>query len=237
MRGVVLAAGSGGELAALTRATHASLLPVFDRPMIFHALRTLLDADVRDILVVSGGEHADAPRRILRDGAGLGLGRLRHAIAPEDGGEAGALARAERFAAGRPLFVIRAADVFERNLQRPADLFRDAPCGARLVLSRVEDARGHPVARMRAGRVVGIVDRPSRPPSRYAVTGARFYDGSVFERIRRIGARSLCDVDRDYVASRAVEHSVQRGWWIAADRPETLAEASHRAARGGANKL
>ena len=241
MKGVVLAGGPGTRLDPLTRVTHKHLLPVYDRPAIFHALRTLVDADIGEILIVVGGPHADAPKRLLGDGATLGFGRLRYALEREERGPASALLLAERFADAGPLCVIGGGDIVERNVQRVADVFRENPVGAKVLLKRVPDPSRHEIARMRDRRIIGVVERPARPPSRYAVTGVRFYDATLFDRIRALRVArerlELADVDDAYARSDSLSHAILRGWWIAAETFEDLATASSLVARGGVNKL
>src|SRR5262249_42757890 len=170
MKGVILAGGLGTRLLPLTRITNKHLLPVYDRPMIYYPLQALLNAGIREIMIVTGGQHAGDFLRLLGNGKEFGLQRLHYAYQEGEGGIAEALGIAEHFAEGSRLCVILGDNVIEGTIAPAVARFRRQPRGARIVLKEVLDAQRFGVAEVRGGRVVGIEEKPKRPKSRYAVT-------------------------------------------------------------------
>jgi glucose-1-phosphate thymidylyltransferase len=242
VKGVILAGGLGSRLLPLTRVTNKHLLPVYDKPMIFYPLQALVNAGIEEILVVTGGNHAGEFLRLLRDGREFGLKGLNYGYQEGEGGIAAALALAEHFADGGKICVILGDNVIERNIQRAADAFRRQDSGAKLLLKKVPDPERFGVPELRGGKVVRIFEKPKKPPSRYAVTGIYFYDGTVFDRIRRIhpskrGELEITDVNNLYITSGDMTYEILRGWWTDAGTFESLHRASQLVARGGANKV
>jgi glucose-1-phosphate thymidylyltransferase len=242
MKGVVLAGGLGTRLYPLTRVTNKHLLPVYDRPMIYYPLQTLVNAGIRDILIVTGGENAGDFLRLLGNGAEFGLKHLNYTYQEGEGGIAAALALAEHFADGGKICVVLGDNVIERNIQKAAASFRKQPRGAKILLKRVPDPQRFGVPRFRRGRLVEIVEKPKRPPSPYAVTGIYFYDGTVFDRIRQLepsarGELEITDVNNSYIREGLMTWEFLRGWWTDAGTFESLLRANRLVARGGANKV
>jgi len=242
MKGVVLAGGLGTRLDPLTRVTNKHLLPVYDRPMIYYPLRTLINAGVEEILLVTGGNNAGDFLRLLSNGAELGLKHLHYTYQQGEGGIAAALSLAEDFAEGGRICVVLGDNIIERNIQRAADAFRCQERGAKILLKRVSDPQRFGVAVLRDGRVARIVEKPRRPRSPYAVTGIYFYDSAVFDYIRELkpskrGELEITDVNNRYIADGLLTYEILRGWWTDAGTFESLARASRLVARGGANKV
>jgi glucose-1-phosphate thymidylyltransferase len=242
MKGVILAGGLGTRLDPLTRITNKHLLPVYDRPMIFYPLRTLLNAGIEEILIVTGGNNAGDFLRLLGNGREFGLQHLNYTYQQGEGGIAAALALAEHFADGGKLCVILGDNIIERNIQRAADRFREQAAGAKILLKRVPDPERFGVPVLRGKKVVKIVEKPKRPPSPFAVTGVYFYDGTVFDRIRKVhpsrrGELEITDVNNLYIVDGLMTYEVLSGWWTDAGTFESLHRASRLVARGGANKL
>jgi glucose-1-phosphate thymidylyltransferase len=242
MKGVVLAGGLGTRLDPLTRVTNKHLLPVYNRPMIYYPLWTLINAGVEEILLVTGGNNAGDFLRLLRNGSELGLKHLHYTYQQGEGGIAAALSLAEHFAEGGKICVVLGDNVIERNIQRAADAFRRQERGAKILLKRVPDPQRFGVPVLRGGRVARIVEKPRRPPSRYAVTGIYFYDSAVFDYIRELrpskrGELEITDVNNHYIAAGVMTYEILRGWWTDAGTFESLARASRLVARGGANKV
>ena len=193
MKGVVLAGGKGTRLHPLTRITNKHLLPIYDRPMVTYAIEALVSAGVSDVMLVTGGTHAGEFFRLLGDGHQHGIERLFYAYQEEEGGIAEALGLAERFVAGDRVVVMLADNVFERSLRPAIDRFVAQERGARIVLSREDDAehlRHLGVAELDGDRVLRIVEKPDAPPSPYAVTGVYFYDPDVFRVIPTLVPRA-----------------------------------------------
>jgi glucose-1-phosphate thymidylyltransferase len=242
VKGVVLAGGLGTRLYPLTRVTNKHLLPVYNRPMIFYPLQTLVNAGITDILIVTGGGNAGDFLRLLGNGAEFGLKHLNYTYQEGEGGIAAALSLAEHFADNGKICVILGDNIIERNIQRAAALFREQPSGAKVLLKKVPDPERFGVPKLRGKQVVRIVEKPKKPPSPYAVTGIYFYDGSVFDRIRRIhpskrGELEITDVNNLYIESHDLTFEVLSGWWTDAGTFESLHRASCLVAKGGANKV
>lgn len=241
MRGVVLAGGLGTRLRPLTLVTNKHLLPVYDEPMIHFAIRTLALAGMEEVLVVTGRDHADDFRRLLRDGRHLGASRLEFACQSGEGGIADALKHAEDFADGGKVCVMLGDNLVERSIRPAAERFLSQPSGARLLLKEVPDPRGLGVARFRAGSahepIVEIVEKPARPPSTYAVIGIYFYDADVFGMCRSVrpsarGELEITDVNNAYVRRGDLTHEIVDGWWADAGTFDGLLLASTLVAQG-----
>jgi glucose-1-phosphate thymidylyltransferase len=242
MKGVILAGGLGTRLHPLTRVTNKHLLPVYDKPMIFYPLQALINAGIEEILIVTGGNHAGEFLRLLADGRELGLKSLNYTYQQGEGGIAAALSLAEHFADGGKICVILGDNIIERNIQRAADRFRRQPSGAKLLLKKVPDPERFGVPQLRGEKVVKIIEKPKKPPSRFAVTGIYFYDGTVFDRVRKVkpskrGELEITDVNNLFIESDDMTYEILRGWWTDAGTFESLHRASQLVARGGANKV
>jgi glucose-1-phosphate thymidylyltransferase len=241
MKGIVLAGGLGTRLLPLTRITNKHLLPVFDRPMIFYPLQTLINAGIRDILLVTGGPHAGDFLRLLGNGQEFGLTHLNYAYQEGEGGIAAALSLAEHFAEGERVCVILGDNLIEGSIAPAAARFRRQPRGARIVLKEVPDAERFGVAEVRGGRVVGIEEKPARPKSSYAVTGIYMYDARVFEIIRTLkpsgrGELEITDVNNWYLTRGELQSEVLDGWWTDAGTLQSLHRAGNLVAETGANR-
>lgn len=231
MKGVVLAGGLGSRLLPMTRVTNKHLLPVYDRPMIHFPLQQLVHAGIRDILVVTGGDHAGDFLKLLRNGHEFGLEHLRYAYQDGEGGIAEALGLAEFFAAGEPIVVILGDNIFQDSLAASIESFRDSPIGARVHLKTVPDPERFGVALVEGDRVTGIVEKPVAPESSLAVTGCYMFDRRVFDIIRSLepsarGELEITDVNNRYLEWGELSHETLSGWWTDAGTIESL----HRAA-------
>jgi glucose-1-phosphate thymidylyltransferase len=222
MKGVILAGGSGTRLHPLTRITNKHLLPIYDRPMVTYAIEALVDADVKELMLVTGGTHAGEFLRLLGNGHEWGIDQLQYAYQERAGGIAEALGLAERFAAGERICVMLADNVVERSLRPAVEAFRWQERGARILLAREDDPahlRHLGVPELgENGRVVRIVEKPAEPPSPFAVTGIYFYDADVFEVIPNLrpsgrGELEITDVNNWYVEQETMEYDVLEGFW------------------------
>jgi glucose-1-phosphate thymidylyltransferase len=241
MKGVILAGGLGTRLRPLTRITNKHLLPVYDRPMIFYPIQTLINAGIRDILLVTGGPHAGDFLRLLGNGQEFGLTHLNYAYQEGEGGIAAALALAEHFADGERLCVILGDNVIEGSIAPAVTRFRRQRRGARIILKEVPDAERFGVAEVRDGRVVSIEEKPARPKSRYAVTGIYMYDEPVFDVVRTLqpsgrGELEITDVNNWYLKRGQLECELLQGWWSDAGTFESLHRAGNLVAETGANR-
>ena len=243
MKGVVLAGGLGTRLGPLTKVTNKHLLPVYDRPMIHYPLKTLVDAGIRDVMMVAGGLSAGDFLRLLGNGRELGIKRLHYAYQEGEGGIAAALALAEDFADDGPIAVILGDNIFENTLGVHVQAFLEQERSARLVLAKVSNPEKFGVARFSttdsrpgaegpAGKLVEIVEKPAEAPSDYAVTGFYMYDCDVFDIIRDLkpsqrGELEITDVNNTYLGMDELEYGILDGWWIdAGSSPLNLARAT-----------
>src|SRR4051794_788341 len=177
LRGVVLAGGTGSRLFPLTKVTNKHLLPVGREPMIFHPLKKLVEAGVKEILIVTGTDHMGDVVGLLGSGKEFGC-ELTYRVQDEAGGIAQALGLARRFGRGGRLVVILGDNIFESSIRPFADAYRQQPTGAKILVQAVPDPGRYGVAVTEGNKVVKIIEKPKEPPSDLAVTGIYFYDES-----------------------------------------------------------
>ena len=245
MKGVILAGGSGTRLHPLTRITNKHLLPLYDRPMVNYAVEALVGAGVDELMLVSGGTHAGEFIRLLGNGREYGIERLQYGYQDQAGGIAEALALAEHFVGRDKVCVMLADNIFERSLAAVVENFVKQDAGARIVLSRVDEdehLRHLGVAEMDGDRVTGIVEKPTSPPSRFAVTGVYFYDAQVWDVIPTLkpsgrGELEITDVNNWYVGDGQMEADVVDGFWgDAGESIDAYYEVNDFVRRNGVNK-
>ncbi len=242
MKGVVLAGGLGTRLSPLTRVTNKHLLPVYNRPMIFYPIETLVNAGIRDILVITGGQNAGDFLRLLSNGKDFGLHHFNYAYQEGEGGIAAALSLAEHFAAGESVCVILGDNIIQNNIQEAKRRFDAQERGAHIVLKEVPDPERFGCAEIVDGRIVKILEKPQHPESSYAVTGIYFYDHSVFERIGSLkpsarGELEITDINNMYLDDGTLTFSFLEGWWTDAGTFESLRRATNLVAETGANQM
>ena len=232
MKGIVLAGGTGSRLYPLTRVTNKHLLPVYDKPMIYYPLQTLVDAGINDILIVTGGNSAGDFLRLLRNGKDFGLRQLSFAYQEGEGGIADALRLAEPFAAGEPVCVILGDNIIEGSIREAKEKFEKQEKGAKILLKEVPDPERFGVPVFENGVIVRIDEKPKVPASSYAVIGIYFYDSTVFRRISSLRPSDrqeyeITDVNNSYLIEGPLTHDVIDGWWTDAGTFESLWRASN----------
>ena len=221
MKGVILAGGYGSRLDPLTRITNKHLLPVYDRPMVTYAIEALAEAGIDELMLVTGAEHAEDFFRVLGNGHEYGIEWLAYAYQERASGIADALSLARPFVRGERVVVMLADNVYGESVRPFVERFREQERGARILLSRVPDEahlRHLGVPHLDDGRVVGIVEKPTRPPSAYAVTGLYCYDERVWEIVEGLtpsarGELEITDVNNWYVERGLMEHDTTEGFW------------------------
>lgn len=231
MKGIILAGGKGSRLFPLTKITNKHLLPIFDRPMIYYPIEMLVNAGVRDILIVTGGNYAGDFLQLLGTGHQLGIANLNYTYQEGEGGIADALRLAEHFADGQKVCVILGDNVIEGGIKDAVNEFEKQPAGARILLKEVHDPERFGVAEILNGYVVNIVEKPREPKSNYAVTGIYMYDASVFDKIKTLepssrGELEITDVNNAYIRERNLSYSFLEGWWTDAGTFESLLRAA-----------
>ncbi|MGA9883780.1 MAG: sugar phosphate nucleotidyltransferase [Candidatus Acidiferrales bacterium] len=242
MKGIVLAGGAGSRLNPLTRVTNKHLLPIYDKPMVYYPIQTLVNAGIEEILLVTGGKNAGDFLRLLGNGRDFGLKHLNYAYQEGEGGIAEALGLAEFFVAGEPICVILGDNIIEGNICQAVQSFTRHNQGAKILLKEVQDAQRFGVAEVRGDRVIGIEEKPQSPKSQYAVVGIYLYDASVFEKIRRLkpsgrGELEITDVNNFYIEEGTLSWDILKGWWTDAGTFESLLRANTLVADTGANKM
>lgn len=242
MKGIVLAGGTGSRLSPLTRVTNKHLLPVYNQPMIFYPIQTLVNAGIREILVVTGGQSAGDFLRLLSNGEDFALKHLTYAYQEGERGISDALRLADHFVGGNRLCVILGDNIIENNICDDLAYYEKQQCGAHIILKEVPDPERFGCPEIAHGRIVRIEEKPKHPKSQYAVTGIYFYDQTVFEKIRRLrpsarGELEITDINNMYLEEGTLTYSVLDGWWTDAGTFESLWRATSLVAETGANKL
>jgi glucose-1-phosphate thymidylyltransferase len=232
VKGVVLAGGLGSRLFPLTKITNKHLLPIYDKPMIYYPIQTLVGAGIEEILVVTGGRNAGDFLRLLANGKEFGLKHLNYAYQEGEGGIAEALGLAEHFAEGERICVILGDNIIERSIRSAVEAFRRQERGARILLKEVADAERFGVAEIQGERILGIEEKPAKPKSNLAVTGIYLYDETVFEKTRTLkpsarGELEITDVNNGYIAEGTMEFSYLDGWWTDAGTFDSLLRAAN----------
>ncbi|PZE19917.1 sugar phosphate nucleotidyltransferase [Paenibacillus xerothermodurans] len=233
MKGVILAGGTGTRLRPLTNMLNKHLLPVGRYPMIHYAINKVAEADINEVMLVTGRHSAGLYMEYIGSGRQWGLD-VSYKIQEEAGGIAQALGLAEDFV--RPdekLLVILGDNLFEDSLREEAHAFAREGSGAHVFLKRAENVGRYGVPMLERERIVRIIEKPITPPSSYAVTGIYMYDNSVFEIIRRLqpsarGELEITDVNNEYARWGLLTYSVLHGWWIDAGTHQALREAGAR---------
>jgi glucose-1-phosphate thymidylyltransferase len=241
MKGVILAGGLGTRLHPLTKITNKHLLPIFDRPMIYYPLQTLVDAGIEEILLVTGGNNAGDFLRLLGNGKEFGLRHLNYTYQEGEGGIAEALGLAEYFADGDPIVVILGDNIIEKSIKVAVDKFRHQGVGAKILLKEVEDPWRFGVAELDGERVVRIVEKPKEPKSNTVVTGIYMFDSHVFDIVKTLkpsdrGELEITDVNNRYIEKGQMTYEVLEGWWTDAGTFESLYRANSLAATQGLQK-
>ncbi len=232
MKGIVLAGGTGSRLFPLTKITNKHLLPIYDKPMIFYPIQALVDAGIRDILLVTGGHNSGDFLRLLANGKKFGLAHLNYTYQEGEGGIADALALAEHFADGEKICVILGDNIIQGSIAPAVQAFEKQERGARILLKEVHDAERFGVAELSGDRILGIEEKPAHPKSPYAVIGIYLYDGTVFEKVRKLvpsrrNELEITDVNNAYIREGTMSYSFLDGWWTDAGTFESLLHAAN----------
>jgi glucose-1-phosphate thymidylyltransferase len=242
MKGVILAGGLGSRLLPLTKITNKHLLPVYDRPMIYYPIQTLINAGIDDIMIVTGGNSAGDFLKLLGNGKEFGLKHLNYTYQEGEGGIADALSLVEHFADDEPICVVLGDNLIEGSIRSAADEYIGQGNGAKILLKKVNDPERFGVPELNGGVVVRIEEKPANPKSDFAVVGIYFYDSTVFDVIKTLvpsgrGELEITDVNNHYIEQGTMTWGELDGWWTDAGTFESLRRASNLVAETGANKI
>jgi len=242
VKGIVLAGGLGSRLRPLTAVTNKHLLPVYNQPMIYYPIQTLVNAGITDIMIVTGGSSAGDFLKLLGNGKAFGLKHINYTYQEGEGGIAAALSLVDHFAAGEPICVVLGDNIIEGNISAAVSAYQEQGGGAKIILRRVPDPQRFGVPVLDGPRVVRIEEKPAQPKSEYAVIGIYMYDGEVFDIIRTLrpsgrGELEITDVNNAYIDRDQMTWDELEGWWTDAGTFESLLLASNLVAESGANNL
>ena len=242
MKGVILAGGLGTRLLPLTKTTNKHLLPIYDKPMIYYPIETLINAGIRDILIVTGGNHAGEFLKLLGNGKEFGLKHVNYTYQEGEGGIAEALGLARHFCGDEKIAVILGDNIIERNIVQAVKEFERQPAGGKILLKEVPDPERFGVAELDGDKVVQIVEKTGEFISNYAVVGIYMYDSRVFEIIDSLkpsdrGELEITDVNNYYLNHDELTYGILDGWWTDAGTFDSLFRANKLVAETGANHL
>ena len=218
MKGVVLAGGLGTRLYPLTKVTNKHLLPIYDKPMVYYPIQTLVDAGITDILIVTGGNSAGDFLRLIGNGKDFGLSHINYTYQEGEGGIAAALALAQPFAEDDKIVVILGDNVLEQGIGDAVREFEKQKRGAKIFLKEVPDPERFGVPHIKDGKVVQIDEKPKKAASQYAVIGVYMYDNEVFDIVKTLkpsarGELEITDVNNAYIERGTMTYSIVDGWW------------------------
>jgi glucose-1-phosphate thymidylyltransferase len=227
MKGIILAGGLGTRLYPLTHATNKHLLPVFNKPMVYYPIQTLVRAGIKDIMIVTGGPHAGDFIRVLQNGHEFGVEHLEYSYQENgEGGISDALRLCEDFADGGPVTVILGDNCTDANISREVKRFKE---GALIFLKEVPDPHRFGVVVFDQNRktIVKIEEKPKNPKSSFAVTGLYVFDNKVFDYIRKIkpskrGQLEITDVNNLYLKNKKLRWGILKGFWSDAGTATSL---------------
>jgi glucose-1-phosphate thymidylyltransferase len=231
LKGVILAGGLGSRLRPLTKVTNKHLLPIYDKPMIYYPIETLVKAGIRDIMIVTGGNSAGDFLRLLGNGSDFGLKDIYYTYQEGEGGIADALKLCEHFAENERIAVILGDNILQDDISPYVRAFEAQASGARILLKHVDDPERFGVPELDGERIVRIEEKPAMPKSDYAVTGIYMYDSRVFDYCRDLkpssrGELEITDVNNAYIDAGDMYYDVLDGWWTDAGQFESLYRAT-----------
>ncbi|MCK5147707.1 NTP transferase domain-containing protein [bacterium] len=231
MKGVVLAGGLGTRMHPLTKVTNKHLLPIYNKPMIYYPIETLINAGINDILIVTGGSNSGDFLKLLGNGKQFGLKHINYTYQDGEGGIADALRLAHDFADDGPITVILGDNIIEGSIKPAVDGFLSQGGGAKILLKEVEDPERFGVAELDGKRILSIEEKPAHPKSSYAVTGVYMYDSYVFEIIETLkpserNEMEITDVNNAYIRESKLTFDILDGWWTDAGTFESLFRAN-----------
>ncbi len=217
MKGIILAGGTGSRLSPLTKVINKHLLPVYNKPMIYYPIQTLVNAGVKDIMIVSGKGHAGQFLELLRSGKEFGA-NFSYGVQEEAGGIAQALSLCEDFSDHEKIIVILGDNILEDDIGKAVKDFESQEKGAKIFLKEVKRPQSFGVAEVEGNKIKSIEEKPQKPKSNLAVIGVYMYDSQVWEAIKTLkpsgrGELEITDVNNFYIKQGEMTLEVLKGWW------------------------
>jgi len=230
MKGIIIAGGKGTRMLPVTRVVNKSLLPVYDKPLIYYPILKLKEAGVTNILLISGRENAGQFLDLMGSGKELGI-NLAYDVQEEPGGIAQALSIGEDFADNEKIIAILGDNVFEHSLKEAVENFEKQEKGAKIFLKKVHDPERFGVPEIDGEKIINIIEKPKNPPTDYAVTGIYMYDSKVWDIIKTLnpsdrGELEITDVNNQYIKENSMTYEILNGEWIDAGTFEALLKAN-----------
>ena len=226
MKGIICAGGKGTRLYPLTRATNKHLLPVYDKPMIYYPIQTLVSAGISDILIVVSEPHSGDFINVIRNGEDFGLNKVEYAFQDESiKGIAGAISCGESFADNDSIAVILGDNTTDFSIKKSVESFK---LGAKVFLKKVSDPARFGVPEFDDDQnIIKIDEKPSSPKSDFAVSGVYLFDNTAFDRIRRQtpsarGELEITDLNNSYINDKQLQWEELTGFWNDAGTFESL---------------
>lgn len=231
IKGVILCGGLGKRLEPLTRITNKHLLPVYNKPMVYYPIQTLVEAGIKDIMIVTGGNNAGDFLRLIGNGQEFGLRHINYTYQRGEGGIAEALSLTEHFVDRSKVVVILGDNLIGGSIKRYVDKFRLQDQGARVLVKKVSDPERFGVAQIKDGKIISIEEKPKKPKSNFVITGIYMYDEKVFDIVRTLkpsgrGEMEITDVNNAYLKTGGLYYDILNGWWTDCGLPETLYRAA-----------
>ncbi len=236
MKGVILAGGTGTRMLPATKVVNKHLLNVWDRPMIYYPIQTLVKAGIKEILIVTGGNSPGDFLKLLGNGKEFGLKEIHYTYQEGSGGIAEALGLAEDFADDGPVAVILGDNIFENNIRSAVEDFKKQIMGAKFFLKKVTDPERFGVAEIKGKNIIKIIEKPKNPKSNYAVTGLYMYDHQVFDVVKTLKPSKrdeleITDVNNFYIKQQTATFETVKGFWSDAGTFESLLRSSNLVAK------
>jgi len=231
MKGVILGGGKGTRLYPLTYVTNKHLLPIYDQPMVFYPIRTLVEAGITEILLVVGGPYAGDYLRVLKNGKEFGIKHLEYAFQENEGGISQAISLAEDFADDDSITVILGDNTTDANISEPVQSFKE---GSMMFLKQVDDPQRFGVAVFDPNdptRIVKVEEKPKEPKTNFASTGLYIFDNTCFDRIRNLqpsirGELEVTDLQNSYINEGKMRWTELKGFWSDAGTFDSLYRSS-----------
>jgi glucose-1-phosphate thymidylyltransferase len=231
MKGIILAGGKGTRLSPLTKVTNKHLLPIYNKPMIFHPLETLTKAGIKKILIVTGGDDIGDFMKLLGSGSNFGVD-FTYKVQDESGGIAQAIYLAKDFAGDDKVVVILGDNVFEDDMSEFVNDFENSDFEAMVFLKEVNDAQRFGVAEIDGEKIISIEEKPKYPKSNLAVTGLYMYNSRVFDIIKTLkpsmrGELEITDVNNNYIKAGTMTFRTLDGFWSDAGTFDSMHKATN----------